>query len=84
MNHGPQKGSVGDPPTLILRGCKGGRVALPPFTLIDESLLRGLHAPSRMQGSLPSPELELARKKQLSATPFSCSRGVPPDAPLGY
>jgi hypothetical protein len=28
--------SVGDPPTTILHGYKGGRVALPPFALIDE------------------------------------------------
>ena len=31
------KRSVGDPPTSILHGYKGGRVALPPFTLIDEA-----------------------------------------------
>jgi hypothetical protein len=28
--------SVGDPPTFILHVYKGGRVALPPFALIDE------------------------------------------------
>jgi len=31
-----RKRSVGDPPTFMLYGCKGGRVARPPFALIDE------------------------------------------------
>jgi len=62
------KRSVGDPPTLILRGYKGRRVALPPLKTMDRERSVGDPPTAILRGGKggrvtpPSPGLALANK----------------------